>query len=456
MAGTREKIEVACFQQELAWQNSMAMNGWDQGYVPSNGSRVLRPILIAGYGRSGTSAVMKVLATDPRIVFDREYPYEIRYLAYYAKLSLILTNRTPDTRFTSDHLYVHEESVFGPWPWHGHNGGQNVDWLRIFWDLYSRNARTADPRAEFYAEKAPVWLAPMVQPVLPCFVIHLFRDPRDVYLSSNAFMKQRKYYGFHRRHDDTDISHARSLGLELLNYFENFATDGAIGRESFFLRYEDLVLHPEKFHAWLRDIGLAPDLVAAFEPIEGHQTSSSLAASVRRWQTEYISPEVSSFFDRHLGREMMRLGYSAEPVELCPSIEFRTGQPVPELSNPAHGKIETNETAMTVHVEGNDFGILVPFQPIQAEDAIEIWVSAAGNVGDHCSLYWRDAGSGFSEERSIHVNFVPGPHWRILRFRTCEHRLWAGRIQQLRVDLFNGGPSEVCGIGQLRWLRLIQ
>ena len=85
---------------------------------------MFRPILCGGYGRSGTSAVMKILATDPQVVFDREYPYEIRYLAYYAKLSSILKNRSPDPRFTSDHLYTFEESVFGPWPWLGHNGGQ--------------------------------------------------------------------------------------------------------------------------------------------------------------------------------------------------------------------------------------------------------------------------------------------------------------------------------------------
>src|SRR5271169_1953749 len=99
------------------------MNKRAPGFSPHTGTSVLRPILVAGYGRSGTSAVMKILGTDPQVMFDREYPYEIRYLAYYAKLSSILKDRIPDARFTSDHLYVHEESVFGPWPWHGHNGG---------------------------------------------------------------------------------------------------------------------------------------------------------------------------------------------------------------------------------------------------------------------------------------------------------------------------------------------
>jgi hypothetical protein len=417
---------------------------------------VLPPILVAGYGRSGTSAVMKILATDPKIVFDREYPYEIRYLAYYAKLSSILKNRLPDARFNSDHLYEYEESVFGPWPWRGHNGGQNVDWLPIFWDLFSSNAKASNPEAEFYAEKAPVWLTPMVRRALPCFVINLFRDPRDVYLSSNAFMKKAGYYGFHRKHEDTDIDHARTLGVELLNYFENFVENGISGHDSFLLRYEDLVSGPEEFLAWLRNIGLTPDLDSSSEGIEYHQTSSTSDASIGRWRREYIPPEVSGFLERHLGREMSRLGYTVEPIALCPSIEFRTGQSSPQVSNPAHGSIAMNENAMTVYVEGNDFGFFVPSEPIDAHEATEIWVSAAADIGDHCSLYWRDADSDFSQERSIHVSFVAGCHWRILRFRTCQHPLWTGRIQQLRVDLFNSTSPEVRGTGQVRWVRFIQ
>jgi len=399
---------------------------------------------------------MRILATDPHVVFDREYPYEYRYLAYYAKLSSILKNRLPDPRFTSDHLYEYGESVFGPWPWHGHNGGQNVDWLPIFWEVFSGNAKAADPNVEFYAEKAPVWLAPMVRPVLPCFVIDLFRDPRDVYISSNAFMQKRSYYGFHRKHGDTDINHARSLGLELLNYFENFVENANLDQNSFLLRYEDLISDPQKFVAWLQSIGLSPDFDRSFERIGHHQTSLTLEASIGRWRREYIPQEVSNFFERHLGREMARLGYPLDEVALCPSFEFRTGQSLPEVGNPAHGRIAVNQDAMTVYIEGNDFGFFVPSEPIDAESANEIWVSAAANVGDHCSLYWRDADSYFCEERSIHVNFVPGYHWRIVRFRTSLHPLWTGRIHQLRIDLFNTNSSEANGLGRVRWIRLIQ
>lgn len=424
-------------------------------HVSASGSGLLEPILVAGYGRSGTTAVMSLLASDRQIAFDREYPYENRYLSYYAKLSLILKDRVPDQRFTSNELYVFEESLLGPWPWRRSRTEGDADPLLFFWDSFSCNAKNENPNARFYAEKAPAWLAAVVRQSFRCSVIHLFRDPRDIYLSTNAFMKKRSYYGFHRTPADSDLDHARNLGLEILNYFENFVWDMNYNPGSFLLRYEDLASHPDQFLAHLRDIGLSPDMDRAFEHVEGHRTASSLNASVGRWQHEDISPEVRQFFERQLGREMKTLGYHVETTDLCPLIEFRTGQPVPQLSNPADGRLEGGPGAMTAHIIGGDFGILLPFEPIRAEEASEVWVSAAGCVGDHFSLFWRDADSGFSEERSIHVKYVPGSHWRIVRFRTAKHPLWKGVIQQIRIDLFNGHTSETPGVGYFRWVRLV-
>jgi len=48
---------------------------------------MLTPILVAGYGRSGTTAIMQLLLGDPRVAADRLYPFENRYLTYTAKLS---------------------------------------------------------------------------------------------------------------------------------------------------------------------------------------------------------------------------------------------------------------------------------------------------------------------------------------------------------------------------------
>jgi hypothetical protein len=152
---------------------------------------------------------------------------------------------------------------------------------------------------------------------------------------------------------------------------------------------------------------------------------------------------------------MKALGYSVNTNDLCPSIEFCTGKVVPELSNPGHGRVEVTDHAITIDLAGNDFGILLPFEPVQARDVSEIWISIRGNTGEHFSLYWRDANSDFSEERSIKVNYVPGEHWRVVRFEASKHPLWKGTIQQLRIDMFNGRLRQTKGLGQVRWARLI-
>jgi hypothetical protein len=398
---------------------------------------------------------MNLLATDRCVAFDRDYPFEIQYLSYYAKLASILENRMPDDRFTSEHLYRFEDSTFGPWPWLGHNGGKGIDWFRIFWILFSSQVKRTNPTATFYAEKAPVWLPCIVRRVVPCFTVYLFRDPRDVYLSSNAFMKKRNYYGFHRSPADTDLDHARNLGVELLNYFENFNWEKQ-RQDCVRMRYEDLIVHSEGLLAWLRGKGLSPDLDHAFEYIDAHRTSPDPVSSVERWRREGIPHQVSDFFERHAGSEMEALGYSVESASFCPSVEFQSGAPAPQVIDPAHGRLELNEDAMIIQVIGNDFGILLPFTPVRAEEVHEIWVSAAGCVGDHFSVYWRDPDVDFSEDRTIHVKYLPSEHWRVVRFRMWQHPLWRGTIQQIRLDLFNAQVEDNQGSGYVRWVRLVR
>jgi hypothetical protein len=41
---------------------------------------LLMPILVSGYGRVGSTALMALLGTDERVAFDRRYPFENRYL----------------------------------------------------------------------------------------------------------------------------------------------------------------------------------------------------------------------------------------------------------------------------------------------------------------------------------------------------------------------------------------
>ena len=58
--------------------------------IVRDSTNVLTAVLVAGFGRSGSTALMSLLAAAPRVAFDRIYPFEHRHLTYIAKLALLL------------------------------------------------------------------------------------------------------------------------------------------------------------------------------------------------------------------------------------------------------------------------------------------------------------------------------------------------------------------------------
>jgi len=76
---------------------------------------MLTPVLVSGYGRSGTTALMALLATDPRVAFDRRYPFENRYLTYLVKFCL-LTGRPPSVHLDSVQLAIIAMTASAPRP----------------------------------------------------------------------------------------------------------------------------------------------------------------------------------------------------------------------------------------------------------------------------------------------------------------------------------------------------
>lgn len=418
-------------------------------------SEKIYPILVTVGGRCGTTAVMNLLSTDPRVAMERTYPFEHRYLTYFAKLASVLENRGPDERFTSDQLFEFDDSILGPWQWNTSLRGTAAEWLGGFWNSFAAQLRKVQPTARFYAEKVPVWVSPIVRQVMECLTIFLFRDPRDIYLSANAFMKKLNYYSFARSQSDSDVDHARNLTFELLKYFDNYFMSK--GRsDCTMIRYEDFVLRPEILTEPLRKLGLDTQFQNASEHFDEHRTSADLTSSVERWRREELPDEVNTFFQRHFGNEMSHLGYPSPSTQGCPTIEFRSETlDLRGITSSTHGSMEVGKDATTVHISGHDFWMMLPFAPFRSDDVREVWVSVAGCVGDHCSIYWRNPGADFSEERRIHLKYYPGPHWRVLRFKVNEHPLWHGTIEQIRIDIFNGQTKGIHGTGYIRWVRLI-
>lgn len=72
---------------------------------------MLTAVQVAGFGRSGGTALMSLLAAAPRVAFDRAYPFEHRYLTYLAKLALLLERQDPRARVTPHRLYDFAETT---------------------------------------------------------------------------------------------------------------------------------------------------------------------------------------------------------------------------------------------------------------------------------------------------------------------------------------------------------
>src|SRR5512146_636637 len=140
----------------------------------------LKPILLSGGGRTGSTQIMSSLGSDPRVAFDREFPYESRYLTYFAKLDLLLQRPDllkffqPQQLFELNHLgfggympgtdYVPDFSPFVYLP-----RGDWGSWLLEMWRKFTADVQREMPQAAFYAEKAPVWLVPFLRQKLEQF-----------------------------------------------------------------------------------------------------------------------------------------------------------------------------------------------------------------------------------------------------------------------------------------------
>jgi hypothetical protein len=110
---------------------------------------------------------------------------------------------------------------------------------------------------------------------------------------------------------------------------------------------------------------------------------------------------------------------------------------------------------LRVRLTGEDFWLILPVEPFDAAEVREMWVSLWGQAGHHCSLYWCPPGDHFAEERCGHLRYPAGRHWRVLRFRVGQHPHWQGRIGQLRLDPFNGSPSQTETPLFVRWVQAV-
>ncbi|HLK32237.1 MAG TPA: sulfotransferase, partial [Terriglobales bacterium] len=394
----------------------------------------LKPILLSAGGRSGSTQLMALLGTDSRVAFDRAFPYENRYLTCAAKFALLMQRPDlmqflqPQQLFELNYLgfggylpgadYAPEFSPHVYLP-----RADSGSWLRHLWRKFTDDIRRHNPGAVFYAEKAPVWLPSFLRPHLDQFTIYNFRDPRDVFLSSNAFMKKRSALGFARVAGDTDRDHARHIAQAFLNSFDNYFADRD-RPDTLLVRYEDFVRDPERTREQIARFTSA-DLKPGngyFNP--GHGTAADAGKSLERWKREPISPEALHLIEGILQKEMASLGYPvSEPnTTSVTNLSFAPGGlELAKVEHSSQGLLERDTDFAIVQVRGPDFHLFLPTEPFEADQVKEIWASVREGAGTLCSLYWRRRDSRFGESSVLHVPYTPRAYWEMLTFPVASH-----------------------------------
>ncbi len=433
------------------------------------------PILICGQGRTGTTALMKLFSTSNEVFCDSVYPYEKRYLTYWAKLAELLNRDIGYGEFTIEELANFEVSRLGRFPWYYDEryADRNwppspQDWLAVFWQAFTTLVQKDNKHARFYAQKSSAWLPAFVSRSFPCEVIYLFRDPRDVYISARMFHARNTGFlaGLEDPTEESELAHR--IAFAFIQIFENYA----FGRDrcsAMRLKYEDYVVSFESKVAELESrFGLRLKIGESQGEWAQHSTAPTLASSVRRWQKENPNSSVNRKIIHLVGKEMRALGYDTQAVSVpaCQEVELSRAAMVNLPTSPSeHGKMTLEEDCARIDVWDTDYWFDLPARGFDTSVVDHIWICLREGAGNVCTVYWRGSEEEFSEDRAFHVEYRAQGAWRILDFPVYRHRNWRGTVAAIRIDLFNRAVSgfgrglsespECRGTGYLRWVRIM-
>jgi hypothetical protein len=275
----------------------------------------LAPVLIQFVsGRSGSTLVMQLLATSDEIAFDRVYPFENRYLVYLLHLFAPMgDDYDAEVHLTQSELIRRPAGRYGPLPFVAALD-RTVLQERLFaaaWATFSDVVREGQPTARYYAEKMVGDFELVYRTGSSPRLVHLLRDPRDIFTSIRAFDDKRGFYGFGRSQGQTEDEYLEAWIGRVRQRHALLVAQGT-GTDVLQLRYEDLAVDLDtaarELGAWL-GVELDPGAVKADrEAFRHHMTTDDAAASIGRWRNE-LPRDIAQRIDRGLRDEMRAMGY---------------------------------------------------------------------------------------------------------------------------------------------------
>ncbi|MCA8976752.1 MAG: sulfotransferase [Planctomycetes bacterium] len=259
-----------------------------------------RPVFVVTGPRSGSTLVVALLDSHPRIAMTNE----AAWVTFLRKAFLLAS--TPSSQAIDDGEGFATPGIL-PERYTENFAYSFLTTLRPFVTDFYRRVGGGD--CDLFGDKILSCndLAFAIRHFPEAAFVQLVRDPRDVIASTFAHQKV------------NPASWLESAFATRVDHMERFLreTHGMLaGKDSFFLRYEDLITDLEgKTAAMLAALGLeVTDEVRAYQRdaagklFRSHGTSESPAASVGRWRTDFTAEQQAMAADR-LGDQLRRLGY---------------------------------------------------------------------------------------------------------------------------------------------------
>jgi LPS sulfotransferase NodH len=298
-----------------------------------------RPLMITTLGRSGSTWLTWVLGQHPAIADYRSFEYEPKVAAYFAEAVRALSSPASSYQAIRGDIdnsgwWLGREPRWGLRWYSSHDSvdewlaTDHVEDLVAFFAgridaLYARLAEAlGKPDAAYVVEKLPpVFFAQrMMAEIFPgTREIFLVRDFRDVVCSIFAFGRKRgkKWYWERPWADDEQV--VREFVRDEVD--ELLASWAERGEGALLLRYEDLVLDPERALAEVCShlgVDARPETVARVladaARLDGrmwdvHSTSPTPERSIGRWREE-LTPALRRACEEALGEGLETFGYA--------------------------------------------------------------------------------------------------------------------------------------------------